>query len=588
MLTGIAALLLSQNVTPTQISTESRFELAAPLALPPVYIHHQLAKYGLAQSAAARLDLQARILWVDATANLGRVNSEEKIADLCAKAAEVGFNTIVFDVKPINGYTMYPSKLTEQITAWRATSMTPGFDPLKYFVSESKKQNLTLLVALNAFSEGHSFGKRDFEKPDNQFFKPGWGYENPELQTVRYIPVPVWQNHEISATLDANPDNKPVAIYTNPDKAPNDAIFATVEKSGNIRELTSTKPESLNGLALFAFTGAAAESILTRTPARIVVSSKATYVPIGEAHNQIPLMMNPHDERVQQRTYDFIDEIAGNYDIDGLLYDDRLRYGGLDTDFSELTKSLFEKAVNQKVNWPDDIFTYTYTPSLTARLQPGRLYDAWLTFRSQTLTNWTAEARKRVKAHRPDALFGIYAGSWYGDYQRYGNNYASPDINAGFPFLTNAYRKTGMGANLDLLITGCYYPNGTVIEAIQSGAAPGRTVEAGGILSNRVARDQSWTVAGIMIADFWPEPTKIQPALQAATATTQGVMVFDLSHNIEDFWPTFAQAFKTKKKAPYQVPGLLEAVRAQRADFDRRGIKEPPFPMFEGAPGTGF
>ncbi len=588
MLTGIAALLLSQNVTPTQISLESRFEYVAPLALPPVQIHHQLAKYGIAQSTAARMDLQARILWVDATANLGRVNSEEKIAALCAKAAEVGFNTIVFDVKPINGYTMYPSRLTEQITAWRATSMTAGFDPLKHFVTESNKHNLSLFVALNAFSEGHSFGKRDFGKPDNQFFKPGWGYENPELQTVRYIPVPVWQTHEISPILDANPENKPIAIYTSPEKAPENALYATVEKSGSIRELTFTKPEALNGLALFVFTGQAANDLLRQNPARISVNSKPTYVRIGDSQNQIPLMMNPHDERVQQRTYDFIDEIAGNYDIDGLLYDDRLRYGGLDTDFSDLTKSHFEKAVNQKVTWPDDVFTYSYTPSLTPRLQPGRLYDAWLTFRAHTLTNWTAEARRHVKKHRPNALFGIYAGSWYGDYQRYGNNYASPNLNAGFPFLTNAYRKTGMGANLDLLITGCYYPNGTVLEAIANGAAPGRTVEAGGILSNRVARDQSWTVAGIMISDFFPEPTKIQPALQAATATTQGVMVFDLSHNIEDFWPTFAQAFKTKKRAPFQVPGLLDSVRAQRADFDRRGFREPPFPTFEGAPGTGF
>ncbi|MFM9873244.1 MAG: alpha amylase family protein [Fimbriimonadaceae bacterium] len=591
MLGTLAALCLAQNVTPSQISTESRFELAAPLVLPAVYIHHQLAKHGIAQSTAHRLDLQARILWVDATANLGRVNSEEKIAELCKKVAETGFNTIVFDIKPINGYTMYPSKLTDQITAWRKDTMPAGFDPLIHMVEEAHKNKLSLFVSLNAFSEGHSYGKRDFGKTDNQFFKPGWGYDHPELQTTRYIPIPTYNNITISPTLDANPDSHPLAIYTDPEKAPNNAIYITLDANGIVGEVTYTKPQNLNGLAMLtSSTVAGIDALQDLAPGnKITISSTPTFQPSGTAQNQIPLMMNPHNEVIQKRTYAFIDEVASNYKIDGLLYDDRLRFGGLDSDFSSSTRTLFEKAINQKVqNWPDDIYSYSYTPSLTPRLQPGRLYDAWLAFRSQTLTNWVIQARKHLKSKRPNALFGIYAGSWYGDYQKYGNNYASPDLNAGFPFITPGYKKTGFANQLDLLITGCYYPNGTVFEAIQTGSAPGRTVEAGGILTNRVARDQSWSVAGIMIADFFSNPEKIQPALQAATATTQGVMVFDLSHNIEDFWPTFAQAFKTKKLAPYQVPGLLDKVRAQRADFDKRGFKEPPFPIFEGAPGTGF
>ncbi len=590
MLGTLAALLLTQNINPNQISTESRFELTAPLALPPVYIHHILAKYGIAQSTAHRQDLQARILWVDATANLGRVNSAQKIATLCKEIRDTGFNTIVFDIKPINGYTMYPSKLSEQITFWRDAKMPEGFDPLFHMVDQAHKQNLSLFVSMNAFSEGHSYGKRDFGKADNQFFKPGWGYDHPELQTVRYIPTPVWNNISISATLDSNPNNLPLAIYTDLKKVPDNAYYVSLESTGNVRSSSSTKPETLNGLALLVATGEAINELQKFGPgSKLTFESKPTFVPAGQEQNQIPLMMNPHSEVIQKRTFDFIDEVATNYNIDGLLYDDRLRFGGLDTDFSDSTRQLFEKAINQKVEkWPDDVFTYGYTPSLTPRLQPGRLYDAWLTFRSQTLTNWVSSARKHLKAKQPNALFGIYAGSWYGDYQKYGNNYGSPDLNAGFPFITPAYKKSGFANQLDLLITGCYYPNGTVFEAIQSGAAPGRTVEAGGILTNRVVRDQSWAIAGIMVADFYNNPEKIQSALQAAAATTQGVMVFDLSHNFEDFKATFTQAFKRPARAPYQVPGLLNQVRAQRADFDKRGFKEPPFPFFEGAPGTGF
>lgn len=584
MLGTLAALLA------TQISSqESRFELTAPLALSPIYVHHELAKYGVGQSTARRMELQARVLWIDATANLGRVNSREKIATLVAKAKQVGFNTLVFDVKPINGYTMYPSKLTEQITAWRDTRMDAGFDPLRIFCEESKKNDISLMISLNAFSEGHSYGKRDFGKADNQFFKPGWGYDHPELQTTRYIPVPTWNGFEIAAGLDpAANHTEPVAIYSNLPKAEGE-WFVGIEKSGIVRYSAGSKPDALNGLALMAARGEAAKLLAQYgIGSKIAINSKATFARSGEAQNQIPLMMNPHSAVMQQRTFDFIEEITQSYEIDGLLYDDRLRFGGLDTDFSESTRADFEKVIGQKINWPNDIFTYAYSPSLTPYVQPGRLYDAWLAFRSQMLSQWVSTARSKVKKNLPNALFGIYAGSWYGDYQKYGNNYASSNLNAGFPFLTSMYKKTGFASDLDVLITGCYYPFGTVYEAVSSGGVPGRTVEAGGILSNRVARDQSWVYAGISIDSFYTNPEAIESALQAATATTQGVMVFDLSHRIDQFWPVFEQAFKNPARAPHQVPGLIDKVRRNRVEMDRKGFKEPPFPIFEGAPGTGF
>lgn len=581
---GTLAVLLSTQTLPQ----ESRFELTAPLALPSVYIHHELAKYGVGQSTARRMELQARVLWVDATANLGRVNSAEKIAGIVAKAKQVGFNTLVFDVKPINGYTMYPSKLTEQITAWRDTRMVAGFDPLQIFCDETKKQGISLFVALNAFSEGHSYGKRDFGKSDNQFFKPGWGYDHPELQTVRYIPVPTWNDFAIAPGLDPANHTELVGVFTDPKKAAGE-WFVTIEKSGIVRYSSSVEPEALNGLALMAATGEAATELSRYSPGdKIIFRSAATFKPSGEAQNQIPLMMNPHSERMQQRTFAFIDEVTKNYDIDGFMYDDRLRFGGLDSDFSDSTRLRFEQAVGEFVDWPNDIYTYNYSPSLTPYIQPGRLFDAWLTFRAQALSDWVGKARARVKMNRPRAQFGIYAGSWYGDYQRYGNNYGSPNLNAGFPFLTSMYKKTGFAPNLDVLITGCYYPYGTVYEAVGSGGVPGRTVEAGGILSNRVARDQSWVYAGISIDNFYNNPEAIESALQAAAATTQGVMVFDLSHRIDEFWPIFERAFKNPARAPHQVPGLIDQVRKTRAEFDRKGFKEPPFPIFEGAPGTGF
>ena len=83
----------------------SRFQLVAPLALPPVRVDTRMAKYGVAQEMAAQQNLQARMLWIDATANLDRVNSAEKIDTLVNKIADAGFNTVVYEVKPIVGRT---------------------------------------------------------------------------------------------------------------------------------------------------------------------------------------------------------------------------------------------------------------------------------------------------------------------------------------------------------------------------------------------------------------------------------------------------------------------------------------------------
>jgi hypothetical protein len=91
-----------------------------------------------------------------------------------------------------------------------------------------------------------------------------------------------------------------------------------------------------------------------------------------------------------------------------------------------------------------------------------------------------------------------------------------------------------------------------------------------------------------MLADYFREPKMLEQALQAAAATTQGVMVFDLSHQMDRFWPVFDRAFRKPARAPHTVPGLIEAVRKRRAAFDLAGYKEAPFPLLEGAPGAGF
>jgi hypothetical protein len=210
-----------------------------------------------------------------------------------------------------------------------------------------------------------------------------------------------------------------------------------------------------------------------------------------------------------------------------------------------------------------------------------------MAFRADTMTAFVKEAA--ALAHKSDRLFGVYAGSWYGDYAQYGSNYGSDALSAGFGFMTPSYRRAGFASAIDFLITGCYYPVATMQEAVERGLPPGRSVEAGGILTNRVARDQTWGYAGVMLADYARNPDKLAEVLQAASFTTQGVMVFDYSHDIDKFIPILKKAFKTPSRGiPHEHPQAVKNAMKTRAKWAKLGYKDAPFPILEGAPGAGF
>ena len=124
-----------------------------------------------------------------------------------------------------------------------------------------------------------------------------------------------------------------------------------------------------------------------------------------------------------------------------------------------------------------------------------------------------------------------------------------PDLEAGFWFLTPEYSQTGMAPLVDFMITGCYYPTATIYDAMSAGLPIGFSVEGAGQLSNRIVRDQTWVYAGISLDQFKGNPDGLRAAMQGACGSTQGVMVFDLSHEIEPMWMVFAQAFASDPRA---------------------------------------
>ena len=301
-------------------------------------------------------------------------------------------------------------------------------------------------------------------------------------------------------------------------------------------------------------------------------------------------MMNPNNPQVQARILSMIAEVVHNYGVDGVIFDDRMRYAGANADFSPITRTQFEAFLGRPVvRWPEDIYSYNVGfPSLTKRIVPGPLYDSWLVFRALTIRNWLASAVATVKAIRPPAQVAVYAGSWYPDYPSLGSNWGADDLVAGLRFLTPSYQKTGFAGLVDWLTTGCYYPPGPIADALAVGRPAGESVEAAGQFSNRAVNDQTFVYAGIALSNYNGHPELLARALQAAAASSQGVMVFDYSHNIEQFWPTFTAAFAVPAMPPQAVPGLLDDLRRQHAAQKAAGVPVPPVILQSGTPGTGL
>lgn len=601
MIAAIAALTIA-SVSP-QIAPETRFQRVGPFAqLPWIQIDSNLAKKGIADSFAARNGYQARILWVDGTANMTAMSTDEGVDRVIGRAARAGFNVVVYDVKPIIGYTLYPSALTEKLERWRDQYMPLEFDSLASASRAARKYDIELVIAMNALSEGHRIVQDTRDDPALPFGdRLGPGAAMTDRQTVQYRGVPVVSSpFDRDTTLDIHPTidpptfTAPLAVYSRipQPQTLGDRAWAIVDQRGVVTSTQSVLPDALPaGTNLLVGQNEGAEFISRRAFAggRLLFKTRPVFEPITENWTQLPLMMNPHRPENRDRVIAFVKEILENYDVDGIMFDDRLRYGGLEADFDEFSRNLFEEHIGKQISWPDDVFKYTIRPNLARGIEPGPYFDEWLAWRANSLTDLVKRTRETVdsiaaaKNHR--LVFGVYAGSWYGDYARYGFNYASTELDAGFSFLTRVYKQTGAAPHLDFLITGAYYGVPTVKDALRLGVPTGRTVEAGGVISNQVVQDQCFVYAGIMVADYWQRPDLFPAAMQAAAATTQGVMVFDYSHRIDQYWHVFERAFAARSaKAPHQDP-------TARATILRESARNPvhrPFPLYEGAPNAGF
>ncbi len=586
-----AALPPAQSVPPAVPLPIQSVPPAAPVPAPLV-LDTLGNNVGIAQTTAHSKGLQARILWMDAGANVGNLNTAEKIADVVAKTKASGMNMIVLDVKPIVGETVYPSKFAPKLPGWKGQTLPAGFDVLGQMLAAAHAAGLPVYANMSTFGEGHKFVGR------------GFAYTHPDWQTVLVeANRGVYSGGKFISIQDTDnlpPSEDTLSALTNTALLHKDrpgytvvvfnfsARVVQVVDGANIKAANISLP--VRGFALIG-SGRGGEWLRANAGVGQILTfvDSPRYERVQAAPEQkYTMFVDPNNPAVRQHEWDMVREVVTNYPVDGMVFDDRLRYAAVTADFSTRTQAAFEAYVGRKLNWPDDVLRISPYPGQS--IIPGPQYQNWLVWRAYIIKSWLDQSARIVRSVRPQAQVAVYVGSWYGDYDKVASNWAGPDFGGPWRWLTPQYRQTAYAGTLDWLTTGCYYEDATLAEAVAQDDPPGATVEGAGQISSRVVNDAAWTYAGLYALSYQGEPDKFARALQAATASTQGVMVFDMSQIIQyDWWHILGDAFAaTPAQAPNSVPGLLDQVRQSHAAARAAGTPHPPLPPFVGREDAGF
>jgi uncharacterized lipoprotein YddW (UPF0748 family) len=262
-------------------------------------------------------------------------------------------------------------------------------------------------------------------------------------------------------------------------------------------------------------------------------------------------MVNPIDKSFRRQFLALLRDLVVRYpQLDGIILD-RVRYDGIEADFSKMSRHAFEKYIGQKVkDFPADIFTWQRQADGKYSVQRGKLFNRWIEWRSKVICDFMGEARKAVKDVRPSISFGTYTGAWYPTYYEVGVNFADPsyDPSKDFDWATSAYKTTGYAPQLDLYTTGNYYTDVTIADAQQHQQAVRNETDTQAHLSDWYSVEGSCQklrgilgghpfLGGVLVDQFYGHPEKFVESIAMNLKMSDGLMLFDICHIIhKNLW----------------------------------------------------
>lgn len=513
---------------------------------------------------AQQEDAQARIMWFDAEANMKTLSTRAGVADMVEKCKSANINTIIVDVKPLSGMTLYNSKIAPKIGSSAGKSYPADYDLLKTVLDECRKVQIPVYAAINVFSEG------------SKTLPGGPAHKCPDWQCVQYEIEHVLSVEGEEPIVMGKPNvalrKGEVCLYGYSSelagKMPANTFYVRVASNGTPLQsgVASGKAKISAPEDGFLLLGSGEAGAWLRevvqSGRRFQLDSRdilARVGEIGDAHQAI--FVNPLHPEARNYALSIIKELCEDYPIDGIVLD-RMRYPSLYADFSDISRQEFEKSIGREVeNWPRDILART----LVGYQDPvrGPLFKDWLKFRAQVMRDFLIEARGVVKSARPGARLGIYVGSWYPMYYDVGVNWGSQSNTADYEWWPEGYETTGYADQVDFMCTGCYYTHPSRKDAARVGDPEWMSVEAAAQESVNAVKDDTFVYASLYLLQYQRRPQAFAKAVAECLANSQGCMLFDLVYARNyDWWDMLKTAFPSSKKAPHDVQGLLERVRS--------------------------
>lgn len=248
------------------------------------------------------------------------------------------------------------------------------------------------------------------------------------------------------------------------------------------------------------------------------------------------VFVNPVRDDVQQYEADIIKEVVENYDIDGIVLD-RVRFIGLAADFSEYTKDKFEEFIGEKVNnWPKDIYKLRMDEHGKKHVLYGSLFGKWITFKAYIIKRFILKIRSIINNLNKKVEFIDYVGSWYPLYYQVGANWASEKyIPEDYPWVSKEYSKTGYAEYVDKLMSGFYYPEVTIDEAIKNNRpAYWYCVEGSSVIAKKATMGVTPIIGSLFVKQYEDNPDQFNKAINMCFNKSQGCMIFDLCY-IDDY-----------------------------------------------------
>lgn len=246
--------------------------------------------------------------------------------------------------------------------------------------------------------------------------------------------------------------------------------------------------------------------------------------------------VNPSNKEAQDFQLLRVEEVLKNYDVDGIILD-RCRYDNLYADFSLVTRDAFEEYLQKKSKTLDSFPADAFRINQEGTLIKGKHFHEWITFRSQTIADFTKRLRELIESYKQtkkkDLKMAAYVGSWYETYYQNGVNWASEnflyDERLNFPeseIYGEAYSRTSFLEYLDFLMIGTYYKTDKEVNKYLT-------------LGNILTCNQCPIVGSISLPDLSVEnPGEV---FGASLKNSSGLMIFDYCY-VD--WAVFIEQMK--------------------------------------------